>query len=451
MIKGFDSRESNISTSGLYQAFTYHSGLSGGAWLLSSIAANDYPTITELKQKLWQTGLENSLLEAPDLLASKEAYGNVVSDLKAKNAAGFPPTIIDPYGRLISYAVLSGPDGGVSTTLSSISNLPSLTNHDAPFPIMLSLGVPSWQDGCAPALNTTIYELTPYEFGSWDSELSAFASTRYLGTRMRGGRPVKGNVCVQNFDNLGLAFGASSNLFNTLCSAPPPPANATDDTTLALIQDLVQMVTETHNVTTRDEYAVYPNPFFDYESATAVRTTVNPIWEQSELYLVDGSESLQNNPIWPFLQPARGVDVLIVNDNSADLDNFPNGTQFVPTYTESVNRHLTRMPFIPSVDTIVSEGLNKRATFFGCHEPEKLTLVYIPNVNITYPSNQSTYKDQYSKDEQDGMISNGFAMASQDGDTDWGICLGCAIVGKTGTVLPRECTACFQKYCYTRT
>ncbi|KAJ6102325.1 hypothetical protein N7486_004752 [Penicillium sp. IBT 16267x] len=54
VIQGLDARDSNISTSGLYLAFTYQSGLSGGVWLVSSIAGNNYPTISFLKENLWE-------------------------------------------------------------------------------------------------------------------------------------------------------------------------------------------------------------------------------------------------------------------------------------------------------------------------------------------------------------------------------------------------------------
>jgi Lysophospholipase catalytic domain len=50
------------------------------------------------------------------------------------------------------------------------------------------------------------------------------------------------------------------------------------------------------------------------------------VYTQAELDLVDSGEALQNNPIWPLLH--RVVDVIIVNDNSADTSqNWPNGVR----------------------------------------------------------------------------------------------------------------------------
>ena len=53
------------------------------------------------------------------------------------------------------------------------------------------------------------------------------------------------------------------------------------------------------------------------------------------------------------------------------------------------------MPYVPDADTFVAQGLNKRATFFGCNATnDEIFFVYLPNVNYTYPSNQPTLKIQ---------------------------------------------------------
>jgi lysophospholipase len=195
----------------------------------------------------------------------------------------------------------------------------------------------------------------------------------------------------------------------------------------------------------RDEFAVYPNPFYGYSTSPAVQT-------ETELYLVDGGSSNQNNPIWPFIQPARSgfIDVLIVDDNSADTtDNFPNGTEIYHTYLQAQRVGLTRMPDIPPVSTFVSEGFNKRAVFFGCSDKTKLTIIYLPSVNYTYPSNQPTSKFQYAPNETAGMIANGNLIATQNGDSGWPLCFACGIMHKSSSSLPSGCNACLTKYCWT--
>lgn len=443
VIQGIDARDSNISTSGLYQALTYQSGISGGAWLLSSIAGNNYPTISYLKENLWEQAFQDSLL-VPDYLLVSQAYGQVVSDITVKGVAGFPPTATDPWGRLLSYQLVEGPDGGVDRTLSSVAGLSSFTSYSVPYPVVLSLGVKTFNGECLPGPNATAYEFGPYEFGSWDSDISAFTPTKYLGTSLSDGQPTLANSCVVNYDNLGYILGTSSTLFNEGCAPVTTAANSTT----GINQDLAEMVLQVHSFSNRDEFAVFPNPFYNYNSTTGVPNSANVVWTQQELRLVDGGEALQNNPIWPFLQPARGVDVMIVNDNSADSNNFPNGSEILTTYVQSQSHNLTRMPYIPSVDTFISQGLNTRATFFGCNDTDKVTIVYVPNVNITYQSNTPTAKLQYSVAETEGMIGNGVAVANQGGEQGWATCLGCAIMMKTETKLPTECQACFQKHCY---
>ena len=95
-----------------FKAFTYQAGLSGGAWLLSSLAGNNYPTISSLRDDLWIEAFRDSLL-LPTFLTSAVGYGQVTNDVVAKDRAGFPPTLTGPWGRLLSYQLLFGLNGGV--------------------------------------------------------------------------------------------------------------------------------------------------------------------------------------------------------------------------------------------------------------------------------------------------------------------------------------------------
>jgi len=166
LIQGLDSRDSSLSTSGLYQAHTYQAGLSGGGWLLTSAAGNNYPTISSLRDGLWGQAFQNSLLLPHNLLAA-DAYTDVTADIAAKSLAGFDPTLVDPYGRLLSYQLLLGDDGGVSKTMSGIKTYSNFTSFNAPYPIIAALGVKTFQNECLPGPNATQYEFHPYEFGSW--------------------------------------------------------------------------------------------------------------------------------------------------------------------------------------------------------------------------------------------------------------------------------------------
>ena len=237
---------------------TYEAGLSGGAWLLSSFAGNNYPTITSLKTGLWEQAFAQSLLVPGNLLTAPADYAAILADVASKGAAGFPPTLTDPWGRLLSYQLLYGADGGVSDTLSGLTTLSNFTSYNVPYPIITALGVKTFDGECLPGPNATQYELHPYEFGSWDSGVSAFTQTAYLGSALSDGKPVNG-TCIKNYDNLGYCLGTSSNLFNEAC-APIPIINTTSNSFTGLAEDLAALVNQVHAVGTREEYAVYPNP-----------------------------------------------------------------------------------------------------------------------------------------------------------------------------------------------
>lgn len=430
VIQAFDARDSNTGLSGLYQGLTYQAGLSGGGWLLSSIAGNNYPTISSLQTNLWTTAFQETLL-VPANLAVGPAYGQITADVEAKNAAGFPPTIVDVYGRLLSYQLLYGPDGGVAIELSSITGFSNFTSHAVPYPIITALDVETSTGACIPPNNSVIYEFSPYEFGSFDAGVNAFTQTRYLGTSLSNGVPTK-PTCETNYDNLGYILGTSSDIFNEFCASSPnvPQGPGT------VFANATAIINNIHALTTRDEYAIYPNPFYNFAHSTLVSS-------QTTLTLADGGESNQNNPLFPLLQPSRKVGVIIVNDNSADTsDNFPNGSELHQTYLQSLSAGLKKMPVIPPTIT------NTHPTFFGCNDASKITIVYLPNYNYTYPSGQSTFKPEYSAAETNGMIMNGGQVATDGGNQGFPLCLACAVAKKTGGVLPAGCAACFATFCY---
>jgi lysophospholipase len=446
VVQGLDIRDSNQNTSGLYQGITYHSALSGGAWFLSSFAGNDWPTISYLKKTLWEDAFQNTLLLPANPLDINDdlEYATITGNLAAKQAAGYDATIVDPYGRLLSYQLLQGPQGGVSTRLSDLSGQSNFTQYNVPYPIITAIGVPGYQGGCVPADNAPQYEFHPYEYGSWDTGISAFATTQYMGTAMTNGTPTVPGNCTINYDNLGYIFGTSSDVFFAICAVLQPINSPSAN----LSNVLEAWVNLTHRPTFQDLFGIYKNPFYQYPRSSAVSNDFL-------LTLVDGGASNQNNPIWPFIQPARKVDVLIVNDNSADTSNmYPSGTAIQQTYLVSQSAGLTKMPFIPDSSTFIAQGLNKRATFFGCNETDKVFIVYLPNVGYTFDSGQSTFKIQYSKQDTDAMIANGVQVANQNGTEGWSFCLACAIrhrdgdgVGGQGG-LPEGCGGCFERYCY---
>jgi len=105
------------------------------------------------------------------------------------------------------------------------------------------------------------------------------------------------------------------------------------------------------------------------------------------------------------------------------------------------------------------EGLNKRATFFGCNASNMTTpgpfVVYIPNFPYSYYSNVSTFQLEYSNAERNSIIQNSYDVATMENgtvDAMWPICVGCAILSisleRTGVEVPGACQKCLKKYCW---
>ncbi|KAE9370841.1 FabD/lysophospholipase-like protein, partial [Stipitochalara longipes BDJ] len=306
VIQAFDGRDSDISTSGLYQGLTYHSALSGGSWLLSSIVANDFATISSLLE-IWKPNFANGLF-TPEGSNATAVFADINADIALKQAAGFKGTVADAWSRLLSLQLLPGPNYGVDNTLSAITSLSSFINHEISYPIIAAMNVDLSGTLCTPPSNGSIWEFTPYEFGTWDPEVAAFTPTAFLGTSLSDGVP-SSSSCTTNYDNLGFVLGTSSTLFND--------PTLVDPLTLGFEQDIYGLLVEIPDITfasAADLFATWPNPFYNPTSAPLVSA-------QQNLAMVDGGESGQVNPIFPFLQPARNVSMVLVNDNDgADGD-----------------------------------------------------------------------------------------------------------------------------------
>lgn len=78
VVQGMDARDSTSSTAGLFQALTYHTSLSGGSWMSSSFIGNNWPTVSWLRDNLWEDHFADSLL-VPAKLLSFAAYAEIVS------------------------------------------------------------------------------------------------------------------------------------------------------------------------------------------------------------------------------------------------------------------------------------------------------------------------------------------------------------------------------------
>ena len=337
------------------------------------------------------------------------------------------------------------------------------------------------------SLNTTVYEFNPYEFGTFDPTVYGFVPLEYLGSNFSNGSVPTGpeGSCVRGYDNAGYVMGTSSSLFNQFLLQ----SDTVDIPELA--QKFVQRILGKVSADQNDIAEYNPNPFYGF-NPTGRNLNAN----FRNLSLVDGGEDLQNIPLQPLIQPGRSVDVIFAVDSSADTEtSWPNGTSLVATYERSTDpsgiANGTAFPTIPSVNTFVNLGLNRRPTFFGCPTNSNDTgsgsnsssssspsppplIVYIPNAPYNYLSNVSTFTRAYETQERDAMISNGRNVATMANSTvsvpssdsssspssspsdsssiSWTTCVGCAILSRslerTGTPLPDVCVQCFRTFCW---
>ncbi|CCH59338.1 hypothetical protein TBLA_0B05030 [Henningerozyma blattae CBS 6284] len=462
MIAAMDNRTEGANEhglGGLLQSSTYLAGLSGGNWLVGTLAWNNWTSVQDIinnmtaPDSIWD--ITNGFLSpgGNDTKATTARWSQILGAGSEKQKAGFPISIADYWGRALSYNFFPTLNqGGVAYSWSDLRNSEVFAKAEMPFPI----SVTDFRHPYAGIneLNSTIVEFNPFEMGSWDPSLNSFADVKYIGTSMFNGTPVA-DKCVVGFDNVGFILGTSSMLF-TPADVPFLSAMLGDSTVGTILSSA--MKNDTNDV------AIYaPNPFKGTNYGTNNYT--NALVNADAFYLVDGGEDQIEIPLISLVQKNRDLDVIFALDNSADTNlNWPNGNGVVQAYERQFAPQGDNMafPYVPSVADFVAQGLNKRPTFFGCDSTNLTDLryippliVYIPNSDYSYESNTSTWQLTYNTSERLSMISNGFESMTRNNFTDdpeFLSCVGCAIIRRKQQALnlslPVECNQCFTDYCW---
>ncbi|KAI0151564.1 lysophospholipase [Xylariaceae sp. FL1272] len=445
---------------GLLQATTYLAGLSGGGWLVGSIFANNFSTVTQLRDgfddtAVWQ--FSNSIFEGPqshgvDILNTVDYWTTVYDAVANKEDAGYEVTLTDYWGRALSYQLINAENGGPTYTFSSIANDDSFKAADTPMPILVA-------DERSPgtlivSLNATVYEFNPWEFGSWDPTVYGFIPTEYVGSNFSNGNISDNGKCVRGFDQYGYVMGTSSSLFNQFLLTNISSYDVPDVITNALTSVLEEL-----DDTEEDIAKWEPNPFYKYNADS------NPSADDTLLTLVDGGTDLQNIPLHPLIQPNRAVDVIFAVDSSADTTyNYPNGTALRATYDRTMGdiSNGTQFPKVPDANTFINLKLNQQPTFFGCDSSEFTNgssipplIVYVPLAPYTAYSNASTFDPSYTDSERNAFIENGLNVATMGNGTvesNWPACAACAVLYRSlereGHDIPDTCQDCFDKHCW---
>jgi len=446
---------------GLLQASTYISGLSGGNWLLGSVAANNFASVQDLVSQgdIWN--LENSLLDfgGLDLIKTADYLTAILEDVSDKQAAGWDISFTDLYGRALGYQLLDQPNGGQGFVYSSIRDQDWFKNAEMPFPIHVADR--RFENQKIISLNSSVFEFNPLEIGSWDPNIYHFADLKYLGTAASGGEVSEEYNCTTGLDNAGFLMGSSSSLFNELLlkiSSLGLPQ---------IVSDLIEPFLD-NLVGDADVCLINPSPFYNIDGISDS--------QYEQLTLVDGGEDGMNIPLQPLYQPQREVDIILAFDSSSDTDQkWPNGQSMVETFERQFGSqgNGTHFPYVPNAQAFIDAGLVGQPTFFGCDLKNQSTLyegesfnsedpsatppivAYIANSDHSYSSNIDTFQLFYPDVVRDAIITNGYNIMTQNNgtlDSNWRSALGCAIVlreqQRRNQTPTNQCQQLLSKYCW---
>jgi lysophospholipase len=196
--------------------------------------------------------------------------------------------------------------------------------------------------------NSTVFEFNPWEMGSYDPGVAAFAPLKYIGSNFTKGNIGGDGICRAGYDNAGFIMGTSSSLFNQ--------AFLQLGTVSGLPEFLLKALTESLGDFGEDnkDIANWPNPFYQYDAGHSSNA------HSEILTLVDGGEDLQNIPLSPLTLSLREVDVIFAVDSSADtLTSWPNGTALVATYQRSQKGFAIPNTKFPEVYSSAAETTNQ--------------------------------------------------------------------------------------------
>jgi lysophospholipase len=220
----------------------------------------------------------------------------------------------------------------------------------------------------------------------------------------------------------------------------------------APLTSLVYVMEEVFNLTLEEAlYAVWPNPFLN---STPAMTNV------PDLLLVDGSEVLQEIPIWPLIQPARRPDFIIANDaGGTDLSNgWMNGSSLIDTAAYAAANGIP-FPKVPDQATFINYNFTVYPTFFGYNDSVDVPLVlYAADAPWSAFTNETFLNSAYDTFQLETIFNNTYNLYSYGNNTvdpEWSGCLACAFILRSlqrGNIsVPEFCNGCWQRHCWNGT
>ncbi|EGW33526.1 phospholipase B [Spathaspora passalidarum NRRL Y-27907] len=476
-----DRNNAEDGLGGILQSANYIGGLSGASWFLGSLVLQDWPSVDEVvfqnPNDLWNFTSTRQLVNQNNLwtiifpvlfnslngaLSHINFWSNnkqgIKYDIQAKEKAGFETSVVDAWGRGLAHQLFPpGNDNyGSDLVWSDIRGITTFANHDMPFPFVTSLG--RRPGTVVYNLNSTVIEMNPFEFGSFDPSLNSFTDIKYLGTSVNNGVP--NGTCINGFDNGAFIMGSSSSLFNQFLNT----LVCDDCNSLNFIVKYILKWFLTHLSRNYEDVALYkPNPFYQSQYSKSDNIT-----HSDTLYLIDGGIGGEIIPLSTLMTTQRKLDVVFAFDNSNDnLVNFPNGQALINSYERQFSNQgkSTLCPYVPDINTFLEGNLTAKPTFFGC-DAKNLTalekdgvippiVVYFANRPYEFYSNVSTFQLSFTDDEKKSLIRNGFDVASRlNGtiDPNFKTCIACALIRREeerrDIEQSEQCKQCFQDYCW---
>ncbi|KAI9605782.1 hypothetical protein H4Q26_004150 [Puccinia striiformis f. sp. tritici PST-130] len=410
ILDSFDSRNEKANQAkvgGVLQLANYAVGVSGASWLLGSWSTSNFPQISTLLPN-WRLSEDNSLW---DWNIAKD-YWSHYETVKEKRKAGFPVSIVDVWGRILSRHFIDEPDKktsqkGKEVLWSSIRETSHYKNREAPFVMAVTTSRPEKGQAFTPESPT--YEFSAEEFGIFHPSLNVSIPIEHLGST-HSATDSASQGCVAGFDNAGasqahFSLTAQRPVLNTVDSSWACPATSSlagilqrkkrDPKYLTAVRTFINDINFEGKV---------PNPFKGLGKKPDSAPGGYQDADRDLILMADSGLIHENVPLLPLIQPERKLDVIIALDSSADgkdesdpsLYAYPNGTHIYSIYTKTKLPSYSgyHMPNIPNAmdGTFTQLGYNKRPTFFGCDDPKGPLIVYLPNYYATGQTNTATMK-----------------------------------------------------------
>ncbi|KAJ7023454.1 lysophospholipase [Mycena alexandri] len=464
VLNALDERNSSSAkkgTGGLLQSATHLAGLSGGSWLVTSLAQANFPTMQHL---VFGDGhefggwLPEFNLWAPSTDPAEQAiFAHEILQELAVKAKHFPVSVGDAWGRALARHFTNGTTNatffantshGSGILFSDLINLPTLASHQQPFPVIVMdiiskhINGTVFPGGNVLPLNSPMFEINLFEMGCYDDVLAAHTPTKHLGTTNK-------SLCVTGFDEAMFLSGTSSNLWNEL--------NITAEILAENTANFSVLVNETYpqSPALRLDTSNYPNPFHGVAPDTFSDS------HETILSLCDGGEDGQVSPLQPMLVPDRKIDVIVAIDATNDANGFAAGASLIATQQrmQIFARGLAAFPAVPT--TLVGfANLTAQPTFFGC-TPSSSSSSHNYDLEHAHPAAGPMMHvpvDVHGGGDAGDAGAN-VTIATQGAevhgaleDPEWPACLACAVVdrarGRQRVARTGVCETCFARYCW---